>query len=65
MRRARFGDGVGGDMLRNAQGPRRRNLLGPGQLVKYQNVIGTGRKRGIQSALIRAYGRGNPHAHEI
>lgn len=52
MRRARFGDGVGGDMLRNAQGPRRRNLMGPGLLVKYQDVIGTGRKRGIQSALI-------------
>ena len=65
MNGARFGDGVGGGMLRDAQRPRRRNLTGAGLLTKYQNIIRTGGKRGIQGALIRTHGRGNSHAHEV
>lgn len=66
MNGARFGDGVGGSMLRDAQRPRRRNLTGAGGLLtKYQNIIRAGGKRGVQGALIRTHGRGNSHAHEV
>ena len=36
-----------------------------GPRAKYQNIIRTGGKRGVQGTLIRTHGRGNSHAHEV